>query len=190
MALIAEVTIIYIIMILSPMLPINKRKTKGFTLIEVLIFITILVVILSISFSFMLITFKATSKSNALKKVKQNGDFALSNIERFVVSAQKVECGPTSMTITMPDGNQTVFACINDAADHPRIASSSALAAISYLTDEDVSITDCLFVGTTNPGTPAVVDINFTVSYGEPDARSSEKASLAFSSKVIVKNQK
>ncbi len=168
------------------MLPINKKN--GFTLIEVMIFITILVVILSISFSFMLITFKGSSKATALKKVKQNGDFALSNIERFVISAKKVQWdidNPTSMEVTLPDGSQTTFAC--DPDSH-RISSSSA--SIYYLTDEDVSVTGCSFVGTTNPGTPAVVDINFSVSYGEPDALSSEKASLDFNSKVIVKNQK
>jgi len=168
------------------MLPIKSKKDKGFTLIEMLIFITILVVILSISFSFLLVTLRGSSKAEALKKVKQNGDFALSTMERYILSAKKVE-NPVpedtrSILVTMLDGSQVTFSCGGD-----RISSGS-----SFLTDEEVIVSDCVFEidNIDNPGQPAVVNIDFTVDYGQPGFLTSEKASLDFSSSFVVRNQK
>ncbi len=158
-----------------------KKNGFGFTLIEVLIFISVLVVILSICFSFLLITFSGSSKTDALKEVKQNGNFALSSMEKFALSAERVACLPNSLTVTMLDGTSTVFSC-----DGVRISSNS-----SFLTDDNVTVSNCVFICTTTPGTPAMVEIGYTVeTAGIGSKRVSEKASLDFATKVIVRNQK
>ena len=158
-----------------------KKNSFGFTLIEVLIFISILVVILGICFSFLLITFSGSSKADALKEVKQNGSFALSLMEKFALSAKKVECYPNLLKVTMLDRTVTDFIC-----DGVKISSSS-----SSLTDGNVIVSNCVFTCTANPGTPAVVGISYTVeTAGIGSKRVSEKASLPFATKVIVRNQK
>lgn len=158
-----------------------KKKYFGFTLIEVLVFISILVVILSIGFSFLLITLNGSSKTNALKEVKQNGEFALSLMERFALSAKEVECSSNSLKTTMLDDSFTVFLC-----DGVRISSNS-----SFLTDDKVVVSGCVFTCTANPGTPAMVGIGYTVEMVNNVALGvNEKASLSFSTKVIVRNQK
>ena len=163
----------------------TKKKYFGFTLIEVLVFISMLIVILSISFSFFLITFNGSSKSGALKEVKQNGEFALSLMEKFALSAKKVECSvdpaSPSLTVTMLDGTSTVFSC-----DGVKISSNS-----SSLTDSNVVVSGCVFTCTANPGTPAMVGIGYTVEmFDNVSLRTNEKAGLSFSTKVIVRNQK
>lgn len=169
------------------MLP-TKSKYFGFTLIEVLIFISILIVILSISFSFLLITFSGASKNDALKEVKQNGSFALSLMEKFALSAKKVECSsgpPPTLTVTMLDETSTFFSCEDD-----KISSASS-DLTTYLTDDNVVVSGCVFTCTANPGTPAMIGIGYTVEMaGNASLRVSEKASLSFSTKVIVRNQK
>ena len=163
------------------MLPINK-KTSGFTMIEILIFISILIVILGISFSFILITFGNASKSEALKEVKQNGNFALSSMEKFIISAKEVECSVDrqSLDVTMLDGTYTTFSCTSG-----KIASDSAV-----LTNDKVNISDCSFVCTIEPGLPAQVEINFTLSTVGSLLRANENSSLNFNTKLVVRNQK
>jgi len=162
-----------------------KKNGFGFTLIEVLIFISILVVILGICFSFLLITFSGSSKADALKEVKQNGSFALSLMEKFALSAERVACLPNSLTVTMLDGTSTVFSC-----DGVKISSSSSSLTTS-LTDDNVTVSNCVFTCTATPGTPAMVGINYTVETADIGSkRVSEKASLDFATKVIVRNQK
>jgi len=163
------------------MLP-TKKKHFGFTLIEVLVFISILVVILTICFSLLLITFNGSSKNDALKEVKQNGEFALSVMERFAVSAKKVECTVNNtLQITMLDNSSTVFSCADN-----KISSNS-----SSLTDSNVSVSGCVFVCTINEGSPAMVGIGYTVEVAGNNSKIlSERARLSFSTKVIVRNQK
>lgn len=158
-----------------------KKNGFGFTLIEVLIFISILVVILGICFSFLLITFSGSSKADALKEVKQNGSFALSLMEKFALSAKKVECSSNSLKVTMLDSIiPTVFSC-----DGVKISSNS-----SSLTDSNVVVSGCVFTCTINEGTPAMVEIAFTVkTANDASLRVSEKAGLNFATKVIVRNQ-
>ena len=159
-----------------------KKNGFGFTLIEVLIFISILVIILGICFSFLLITFSGSSKADALKEVKQNGNFALSSMEKFALSAKKVECSSNLLTVTMLDGKVTDFIC-----DGVKISSRSS-SLTTFLTDDNVVVSNCVFTCTANPGTPAMVGISYTVN--KNSLRVSEKASLNFETKVIVRNQK
>jgi len=159
----------------------KNKKTFGFTMIEMLVFLSILIIILSISFLLLLTTFNNSAKAEALKEIRQNGDFAISSIERYLVSAKSAEClTEQSLLVTKLDGETINFICQNDT-----ISSGSA-----SLTNDQVVVSDCHFVCTFEEGLAGMVNISFTMSTGEENLRSSEKASLPFETKVLIRNQK
>ena len=156
------------------------KKNKGFTIIELLVMVSAFVIICLLSFSFLTVTLSSNSKTAVLKEVRQNGNFALSVMERLVVSAKSVNCVDSqTLQVSSLDDKTTTLSCLNS-----RIASDS-----SYLTDSKVSVSDCNFVCAITEGIPAAVDISFTVSIGGAEARTSEKSSLTFQNKFVVRNQ-
>ena len=159
----------------------KSKNFSGFTMIEMLVFLSILIIILSISFLLLLTTFNNSAKAEALKEIRQNGDFAISSMERYIVSAKSTEClSGQSLQVTKLDGGTIDFVCQNET-----ISSDSA-----SLTNDQVVVSDCLFECTQEEGLAGMVNISFTVTTGDEDLRSSEKASLPFETKIIVRNQK
>jgi len=159
------------------MLPIKKA---GFTLIEILVATGIFVAISVTVFSFLATNFKSTSKTAVSEEVRQNGSYALSTIERLVVSSRAISCpNNQSVNVTALDGSTTLITCSGG-----RIASGS-----SFLTSSNVAVSSCNFSGSTEPGLPPRLDVSFTVSQlGTPD-RPSEKDSLSFQTKILLKNR-
>lgn len=159
----------------------KSKNIFGFTMIEMLVFLSILIIILSVSFTLLLTTLNNSAKAEALKEVRQNGDFAISSMERYIVSAKSTEClTGQSLLVTKLDGGTINFACQSEA-----ISSDSA-----FLTNNQVVVSDCLFECTREEGLPGMVNISFTITAGDETLRSSERASLAFETKIIVRNQK
>ena len=159
----------------------KNKNIFGFTMIEMLVFLSILIIILSVSFSLLLTTLNNSAKAEALKEVWQNGDFAISSMERYIVSSKSTEClSEQSLLVTKLDGGTINFSCQNEA-----ISSDSA-----FLTNDQVFVSGCLFECTQEEGLAGMVNISFIVTTGEEDLRSSEKASLPFETKIIVRNQK
>lgn len=168
---------------LKPMLPIDEKKS-GFTLVEVLVALTILITVIYIGFNFLFSAVSGSGKAEVLKEVRQNGSYALSVIDSVVRSASQLSCSknPDSLTMWNPRGETTRF-----YLDDNKIASGSSSL---LLTSSSVEVTDFLIACSTEPGKPASVDVSFTVSRPGTDLRASEKASQDFSTRIILRNYK
>lgn len=158
----------------------NVKHNCGFTLIETIVIVFAFVMVSLMSFTFLLTTLVGNSKIDVTNEVRQNGNYALSSIERLIVSSKSVTCASNIMTITMLDGTSTQILC--DVTD--RIASGSG-----YLTNSNVKVSDCSFSETLTPGAPKTVDIFFTVSQKTSNPKTSETSSQNFQTKVVVRNQ-
>lgn len=98
-------------------------KNKGFTLIEVITSIFVIVVVGGIIGAIFISSIKGTTKATTLDIARQNGAFALSQIEKtlrnaqaFSISSSCLSAVPTpaaSITVTGVDGSSTVFNCQN-----------------------------------------------------------------------------
>ncbi|RJQ37114.1 type II secretion system protein [Candidatus Microgenomates bacterium] len=137
-----------------------KNSSEGFTLIELLavvvVFMSIGIIVTSILFS----SLRGSSKTNAITTVRQNGNYALIQMEKMLRNARKFEgvsetdtvgsyitnCtqvipdppAPTPtpvayrfIKITSFDNRQTTFACCPASSDPAMISSSSASPACS-----------------------------------------------------------
>lgn len=178
----------------------NSQPHRGFTLIELLVVTTLIGLIGVIITEVFVLGFRSQGKSETVKEVKQNGDYALSVIEGMVrnaadIPASQCDTGPnpdtSQLTIVNLDRFTTTFEC--DASSH--LASISAgfpepTPAISMpLTSSRVAVTNCTFtvVCPPHPLSPKYVYVNFTVSQAGAGLQPEKRASLEYQTTVSLR---
>jgi len=120
----------------------KKRIFSGFSLIELLVVITIfalLGVLITFSLAF---SMKGGKKSESINKVRGNLDYAISVMERQLRNADEIVYGcQQSSYITYKDqkGVEASFS-LDTSEDLRRIASSSGDFNKTYLTSDDVFV--------------------------------------------------
>lgn len=110
----------------------NQKKTKvykafpdgdkGFTLVELLVTMGIIIVVGSIVASILLIALRVSTKATVLSDVKQNGAYALSQISQTIRSATSLAMLPCdnpspavqTIVVTQIDLTKTTFDCSTD----------------------------------------------------------------------------
>lgn len=189
----------------------RKHRQYGFTLIELLIGSLLLVVLTLLVNNILFNVFKGTAKSEVLKEVKQNGDYALSVMERMIREAKEVEsCSGSELSIINQDPDdpdktkvrhKTTFKCMLDSGVL-RIASSSALPPIAIgdrmlTSSENVTLTGASCPGTLSftcsqaTGKVSQVEIRFTLrqkTAAGVTPRKEEQAEIPFQTTVSLRN--
>lgn len=180
-----------------------KTHTSGFTLLEILISVTIAgavgVLIAQVFFT----TARTNTKTELLKDVKQNGEYAMGIMERMIRNSLRVEsvCSDTGTTLTSidivnPNGDTTTFGCVLDSGT-TRIASTSSSATTEYLTSNDVTIggltcadaaNSLSFVCTSYPDQQTSVTVNFSLSQIGTPPDQFEQASVLFQTTATPRN--
>lgn len=177
---------------------------KGFSLIEVLIAVTILGGIsIVLSQSFFALS-RANTKAELIKDMKQSGDFSIRVMEQMIrsnisVTSSCTTAGDTtnSLTITNPDGNQTTFGCVWDATNRVTRLASTSGALTSYLSSTNTTLggANCTdnamsldFTCTSFPSQPSSIKVSFTLSQAGVPADRFERASVSFQTTVNVRN--
>jgi prepilin-type N-terminal cleavage/methylation domain-containing protein len=147
----------------------SKDQKKGFTLIEILVVITLMGVIGTITAQVFIIGTRSQAKSEILKEVKQNGDYIQTVVEGMVRNAVDIpdvsnSCNVGSdspaLTIINPDGNSTTFDC----SDGQNVASNSSSLNLT-LNSQKVRVSNCNFrlICPTPPTSPKYVFFTYTV---------------------------
>lgn len=184
----------------------NKQYTtrSGFTLLEILIALGVIsllgVVIVQVFFT----TTRSNTKTELVKDVKQQADYAIGVMTRSIQNARLVSLsdgstcsisGSTSgsISVTAENSSLTTYGCSVDSGVQ-RLASTSATGA-EFLTGSSYTLggTDCsdtslVFVCTTIPGTSSSVKIGFTLSQKGTPQSLYEKASTTIETTVSMRN--
>ena len=179
-----------------------KIRRTGFTLIEVLVtfaIVSVVVTIGSISFFSLL---RGANKTEILKEVKQNGDYALSVIELKIRNARDIPSGcdgtvANSITIENPDASTTTFSCENTGSTQQIREQTSGIT--TYLTGPQVTIgADCATAGVASimfsctlsavDGVTKNISLGFTWRQANSDSPLTEQAEQTFSSQVTLRN--
>lgn len=187
------------------MISLQKQK-YGFTLIEILVTITIIASVSVLIAQVFFTTTRVNTKTELLKDVKQNGQYALDVMSRMIRSAAGVtsEClaaGVPSKTITIKNanGDSTTFGCFYDSGNSvARIASVSAFTAQSQnLTSQNVTLggASCAddamtlrFTCTSSSDEPSKVAISFSLSQKGTPTDQFEKSSIQYQTIVSPRN--
>lgn len=172
----------------------EERKIQGgFTLIEILVVVGLLAIIAVIGSSMFFTTLRSSGKSKTLTRVKQNGDYALSTIERLIRDSEEVitnsdgslcEAGMNKIKTKRLDGSEVEFTCEEEGTVNGLIASNSA-----RLTSNEVKLDNCSFdCSSQGEFYPQIVSIDFTLSQAAETTRLEEQASVNFKTTVNTRN--
>ncbi len=183
----------------------HSYKT-GFTLLEIMITITIMGVIGVLISQVFFTTTRVNTKTELLKDMKQNGQFAMDTMTRMIRASTEINSAcpttgiqSTSIQITNPNGQKTTFGCYYDATEGvSRIASSSAYSGLSdYLTSQNVTLggTSCAdtnmslqFTCTSYADQPSKIIIEYLLKQLGTPNDSFNAASQRFETRVTVRN--
>ncbi len=186
----------------------NKRRVsqRGFTLLEIMITISIMGIIGILISQVFFTTTRVNTKTELIKDMKQNGQFAMDVMTRMIRSTNEISSAcattgstDTSLILTNPNGESTTFGCFFDAQSSiTRIASMSAYSGLSdYLTSQNVTLggTSCedpdmslQFTCTSSPDQPSRIKILYTLRQIGAAGDSFNTAKQSFESTVSVRN--
>ena len=116
---------------------------KAFSLIEILIVVTIFALLGMLVTSAIALSIKGSQKSETAVKVRENLDYALGIMERQLRGAEAVSgCSGDGLSVsyTSQEGNLSSFACVDVATANGYVASGSA-----RLTSTEVPVSACAF---------------------------------------------
>lgn len=148
-------------------------KQLGFTLIEILIVVSLLGIIMIAITQLLAGVLTGSAKANASQMVKENGQFAISTIERSLRNAASVSACNTVLNYSVIDDSAgtpvtTSYQYSLDSTP-TRLKLTQTVAAgtpiVSYLTNADLNVNTFSCVPSPSaPGQPAVYKILLTIS--------------------------
>jgi prepilin-type N-terminal cleavage/methylation domain-containing protein len=166
-----------------------EMKKSGFTLIEIMVVVGILGIIAVLGSGAFFSILRGSTKTKTLQMVKQNGDYAISVMERMIRNA-RVLINPTtnstvsSITIKNPDGGTTTFSC----EGNPATIASNGASLLSNVS----KISNCNNIFEVNVGQvgikPAVVKINLNLTQSGTVSRPEDQAEVNFQTTVTLRN--
>lgn len=174
------------------------KKTYGFTMLELVVSIAILGGVGLVLSQIFISTFRTNTKTEILKEVKQNGEFALEVLTRMIQNSTAITSACTgasskSIVITSPDGFQTTFGCVLDGTT-TRLASQSA-STTYYLTSSSVSLggancaaSNISFVCEKTLGLPSTVFVSMTLGQVGAAVDQFERSSAVFQTTISTRN--
>lgn len=179
-----------------------KKKELGYTLIELLAVMVVMITVGVIVASILVSSLRGTSKTNVIEEIRNNGNFTLLQMGRMISFAQNfsgvstdnvtyttnctVVPSPTYSYVKIKsfDDKETVFSC-NTLADPPTIASNGA----SFLNTDKVTLDSCYFTcSQINLSESPVIGINFVLSQKSTSDFFEQKATIPFETSVTIRN--
>jgi len=174
----------------------TKFKVElGFSLIELLVFVSLIGIIGAITTQVLIISIRSQGKSEIGKEVKQSGDYAMSVMDTMIRNASDITdyCNENvdEINILNQDGYNTRLYCDVSAS---QIASESSgfpgPTLTQSLTSEKVAVSSCVFriVCPTPPLSPKYVFINYTISQVGTGLPPDQTATVNYQSTVSLRN--
>jgi prepilin-type N-terminal cleavage/methylation domain-containing protein len=159
-------------------------RNKGFTLIELMVSISILGILAVTATTIFFRTFRGSGKTETLVTVEQSGTYLLSIMERFIKGALQVTAvgdgncpgSGESLSLVNADGGETVFALSEGS-----ITSNSA-----KISPSEVTISDLLFDCTRTSGAPDKIAVSFDLTY--TNQAEGAESDQTFTSTYVLRN--
>lgn len=160
------------------------KSSKGLSLVEILIVISVFAVLTIIASNAIFLTLKGAKKSDSQIRVRENLNYAISVVERQIRNSQSVVCPTTSdqLEYVSLEGLNSSFSCQSEG-DGFYIASGSA-----RLTSMDVTVLNCqLTCVQSTPNNPPRVIINLTGRDANVSSNV-EGATVSIETQISVRN--
>ncbi|OGH02547.1 MAG: hypothetical protein A2798_02820 [Candidatus Levybacteria bacterium RIFCSPHIGHO2_01_FULL_37_17] len=192
-----------------------KNLEKGYTLIELLAVMIILITVGGIVTAIITSSLRGGNRSVTVNEVRQEGNFAITQMAKMIRYSQGFDGASVNGSsydpnciVTLPpppsptptpikykylkftnfDGGQTEFICKDNASDSPKTISSNSANLINA---REVTIDQgsCYFIcRQSNTALPPSIDIYFTLSATGSSSFIENKLSVPFSTSVVFRN--
>jgi Tfp pilus assembly protein PilW len=143
-----------------------KKQTTGFTLIELILYLSLLVILYLSLFSFLTMAFAGRTKSEAISEVEQQGGQIAEIITQTIRTADSINLpaagasGSTlSLAFTDASKNPTIFQITNNALTI-KIGSAAAVP----LNNSHVLVSNMVFANYSRANTPGVIHASYTIT--------------------------
>lgn len=155
---------------------------RGFSLIELVVVITLLGLLTLAISSTMLMSVMSSNRIKTTTAVKQAGGYAISQIQSMLRNARSVTCSssPTSVNFQNIDGGTTTI-----LLESSRIASNSGI----YLTPANSIVSSFALTCLPDNTTPTLVKISFDLKNSLSTARATENPLLHFETSINLRNE-
>lgn len=170
-------------------------KNKGFTLIELLVVISIFVLLTTIILGTLIVVLRGSKNADSLILVKQNGNYAMSQMIRIIRFAKSLDspvtCDSTplnSITITTFDLNQTTFSCPVDPLPTPNFIASNSANSTKLTNKQSIGVSACSFVCTQSSTGPPLINITFSLKKINSNGLPEGDVTIPFQSSVTMRN--
>lgn len=163
-------------------------QNRGFTLIEFLLYIGILIMVLVLIGGFLWNIIFGNIKETSHQEVQQNARFALTKITQEIKKSTEINnprpAGATSTTLSlkMADNSSTTFDVIEEKL---RITQGSPPTSY-YLTSDQVTVSNLQFTNLTATNTPGTIRIEMVIEHINPGGRIEYEASIDLKSTVSL----
>ena len=166
------------------------RKNQGFTLVELLLYVSVIGGLLIALSMFFATTVEARIKTQSIMEVDQQGALAMDYMLQTIRNADSVT-SPTppnnsnTLTLVVPTGSlsPTIF----DTSGSNALQVKEGVAAAIPLTNNKVAISGLSFTNLTRSGTPGVVRVSFTISRVNTAGRNPYEYQKTFTSTAALR---
>lgn len=136
-------------------------KTNGFTLIEVLLYLSLMVIVLMGITSFAQNIFSVQNKSKIISDVDYESNYALDLISSYIqkdkINSPLIFSSSTSLSLNDKDNNQIIISLINN-----QINITSSNGSSTPITSNKIKISNLSFINLGLPNTSGLIKINWT----------------------------
>ena len=170
---------------------------KGFTLLELLVVVSIFAIVLSITFTFFSGLLSQTNKINIETEVKQNGQIVVELLSRQIrnaINASNPGSPPnlTTLELINQQGQINSFTCVFVAGQNGYIEDTTKSLSITNQDDRNgVSLSDCRLEVRESliSGAPKVVEITLTFQQAvNAPSRADFTANAEFRQTISLRN--
>lgn len=119
----------------------SKMRTGGFSLIEMLVVITVFSILAILATQSLATSLRGTRKSESIGHIRENIEYAMTIMERSLRTASELDCtAPSANEIVYktPTNIEASFECVGN-----NIASSSGGITRLLINDSDVNVMNC-----------------------------------------------
>lgn len=146
----------------------NNRKTKkGFTLVEALLYVSIISALILMMSSFLYLILNSRTKSQAILEVESQGEFVMNQITQAIRNSDSISVplqGLSGQLLTLSNLDSSKNPTVINLSDG-NIQIKEGVSPITSLTSSQVIISDILFRNISKGNSPGAIRIEFTVSY-------------------------
>jgi prepilin-type N-terminal cleavage/methylation domain-containing protein len=171
------------------LLGVECNMKKGFTLIEMLLYLAILSIIVLAFSSFLFLSYTSRVKATVIAEVEQQGNQTMGLIIQNIQNTSGITApitGVSANSLTLTEYTSANSPAVFDQSGTVIRIKEGVTAAVN-ITSNRVVVSNLSFQNLSRPNTPGIVQIKFTLTYLNPDNRSEYIYSKNFTSSASLR---